>query len=109
MSTDCLLVYVTLPDRETARVFGETLVRERLAACANILDGASSVYWWNGALETAMESICLLKTTRARFPEFLDRAKAIHPYEVPCVAAWPLESGNNDFFDWIRAETLAPQ
>jgi len=108
MTTDCLLVYVTLPDRETARSFSDTLVRERLAACANILDGASSVYWWNDALETATESICLLKTTRARFPELLDRAREIHPYEVPCIVAWPLERGNNDFFDWIRTETTPP-
>ena len=105
MDTGCLLVYVTMPDAESARAFCESLVRERLAACANILDGARSVYWWRETLETATETICLFKTTRERFPAFQERAKAIHPYEVPCIVAWPLEEGNKDFFTWIGTET----
>ena len=100
-----LLVYVTMPDAASARAFGETLVRERLAACANILDGMASIYWWRDTLETATETVCLFKTTRERFPAFEKRAKALHPYEVPCIVAWPLEWGNKDFFDWIGAET----
>ena len=105
---DCLLVYVTVPDMAVARAFSETLVRERLAACANILNGATSVYWWRDELETATEAVCLFKTTRERFPAFMERAKALHPYEVPCIAAWPLERGNAEFLGWIRAETALP-
>ena len=107
MSAECLLVYVTMPDGESAKTFSETLVRERFAACANILDGARSVYWWRDTLETATESICLFKTTREHFPAFLEKAKSIHPYEVPCIVAWPLEAGNNDFLNWIAAETAS--
>ncbi|SBW10314.1 Divalent-cation tolerance protein CutA [uncultured delta proteobacterium] len=105
MDTECLLVYVTMPDKDSARTFSETLVRERFAACVNILDGAESIYWWQGALETATEAVCLFKTTRGRFPAFLEKAKALHPYDVPCIVAWPLERGNADFLDWIGAET----
>ena len=102
---DRLLVYVTMPDSASAQAFCETLVRERLAACANILDGAKSVYWWRDALETATETVCLFKTARERFPAFLERAKALHPYDVPCIVAWPLEQGNQNFLDWIGVET----
>ncbi len=106
MDTGCLLVYVTMPDTPSARVFCETLVRERFAACANILGGAESVYWWQGNLETAAETVCLFKTSRERFPAFLEKAKALHPYDVPCIVAWPLEAGNGDFLDWIGTETI---
>lgn len=105
MQTDRLLVYVTMPDAESAQTFCKTLVRERYAACANILSGAHSVYWWRNELETATETICLFKTTRERFPVFMERAKELHPYDVPCIVAWPLEQGNKDFLDWIGAET----
>lgn len=105
MDTGCLLVYITMPDGDAARVFCKTLVRERLAACANILGGAESFYWWRGELETAAETVCLFKTTRERFPAFLEKAKALHPYDVPCIVAWPLEAGNGDFYDWIGAES----
>ena len=102
---DCLLAYVTMPDKAAAREFCETLVRERLAACANILDGADSVYWWRDTLETARECVCIFKTTRRRYPAFEARALETHPYETPCIVAWPLERGLGDFLNWIRAET----
>lgn len=105
MPTDCLLVYVTMPDKTAAHAFSEALVGGRFAACANILDGARSIYWWQGALETATETVCLFKTTRERFPAFMERARELHPYEVPCIVAWPLERGNTEFFDWIKTET----
>ncbi len=105
MDTGCLLVYITMPDAPTARAFCETLVAGRFAACANILGGAHSVYWWQGVMETASETVCLFKTTTTRFPAFLEKAKALHPYETPCIVAWPLKEGNSDFLAWINAET----
>ena len=108
MPTGGMSVYVTMPDGKTGQTFCETLVRERLAACANILDGARSVYWWQGNLESATETVCLFKTTRALYPSFQERAKALHPYETPCIVAWPLEAGNKNFLDWIGAETASP-
>ena len=105
MKTGCLLVYVIMPDKDSAEAFGKSLVRERLAACVNILSGATSIYWWQTALETAEETVCLFKTTRERFPAFEARARALHPYDVPCIVAWPLEQGNKEFFDWVHAET----
>ena len=103
--SDCLLAYVTMPDRESAGTFCETLVRERLAACANIVDRVSSIYWWQGELENEEECACLFKTTRERFPAFKARAMETHPYDVPCIVAWPLAAGNDAFFNWIRSET----
>lgn len=101
----CLLVYVTMPDRESAETYCNAIVGERLAACANILGPVSSVYWWGGALESSEECACVFKTTRERFPAFYAKAEKEHPYETPCIVAWPLERGNPAFFDWIRAET----
>ena len=101
----CLAAYVTMPDKDSALVYCETLVRERLAACVNIMDHASSVYWWQDAVQRAQECVCFFKTTDEQFPQFLARAKELHPYEVPCIVAWPLEAGNPDFFNWIKAET----
>lgn len=101
----CLFVYITMPDKASAVAYCETLVQERLAACANILDRAASVYWWQGALEKSDECVCVLKTTRARYPAFFARAMETHPYETPCIVVWPLETGNSDFLTWIHTET----
>ncbi len=102
---DCLLIYMTAPDNKSAVCWCETLVAERLAACANILDGVSSIYWWQGAVEKTAETVCILKTTRGRFAAFTARAQELHSYETPCIVALPLTDGLPDFLDWIRAET----
>ena len=51
---------------------GRMVVEERLAACANVLDGMTSLYWWQGALERADEAVLILKT-RAELVERLKR------------------------------------
>lgn len=103
--TDCLLVYITVPDREEAETVCRTLVRERLAACANISGAIDSIYWWQGEMESAGEVLCVLKTTRTRFPELALRARELHSYDTPCIVALPLEAGDDAYFDWIRNET----
>ena len=46
-----LFVYVTCKDRAEALNVGKALVEARLAACANIIDGMDSIYWWQGELQ----------------------------------------------------------
>lgn len=103
--TAILAVYITMPAVATAEEFGTTLVRERLAACVTMLHGATSTYWWEGEVQTATECVCFFKTTAERFPAFLQRARELHPYVVPCIVAWPLTAGNPDYCNWVRTET----
>ena len=100
-----LLVYITAPDMECARSLGQTLVRERLAACANLIDGMESCYWWQDKIESARECVCLCKTTEAAYPALELRAKELHPYDTPCIVALPLSHGNKAFLQWIEKET----
>jgi len=105
MDTDCYVVYITAPGREEAVRLCRGLVEERLAACANIMDNAHSLYWWQGSLESAQESVCILKTSRGRLDALIARAKELHGYTTPCIAAWPIAAGHEDFLAWIRAES----
>ena len=97
--------YVTAGSREEALAIGRTVVEERLAACANVLDGMSSIYWWQGAVEEGSEVVIIAKTTAGRVGTIIDRVKALHSYSVPCVVALPIESGNPAFMQWIADET----
>lgn len=100
-----LLVYTTLPDTQTALAIGEALVRERLAACVNVLPGMKSVYAWKGAIERGQEVVAILKT-RERLAEPLSAAlKARHPYETPIILHLPVSGADPDTVAWILAET----
>ena len=105
MNDPCLFVYITVPNAAEAEGLCGALVRERLAACANILEGVRSMYWWQGSLEKAEECVCILKTTGSRFDALRDRALQLHSYTTPCIVALPIADGNPDFLTWIRAES----
>jgi periplasmic divalent cation tolerance protein len=96
-----LVCLITCSSKEEALRIAQTLVREHLAACVNLLHGLHSIYWWKGTVEEAEESLLLVKTTRERLPALVDRVRALHSYTVPEVVALPIEGGNPDYLAWL--------
>ena len=99
------VVLMTAPDAETARALVTQLVGERHAACGNILPGVTSVYWWEGAVQSETETVVVLKTARAQTPALLARAKEIHPYDVPELIALPVRAGSLPYLEWVERES----
>lgn len=99
-------VYMTMESPDQARRIGRALVEERLAACVNLIDGMTSLYWWQGKLEEGRETVAIAKTRADLVPRLTERVKALHSYQVPCVVSLPIESGNAAFLEWIAAETV---
>lgn len=98
-------VYVTAASPEEARKIGRALVEERLAACVNILDKMSSLYWWEGKIDEGREAVLIAKTRSDLVAAVTDRVKALHSYTCPCVVSLPITQGNPDFLAWIERET----
>lgn len=102
--TNCL-VYMTAASKEDAQAIGTALVEQRLAACANVIDGMISVYRWEGKVQYAAEAVLIAKTREELVPALTEKVKALHSYTCPCVVALPITGGNRAFLDWIAAET----
>lgn len=100
-------VYVTFASEEQARSIAETLVNERLAACANIFPPHHSIYRWEGKVEQARETAALFKTTETAFESLKNRIIALHSYDCPCIVAWEIEAGPKAFLDWIVSKTVS--
>jgi len=100
--TDVRVVLVSGPDRETMRALCRALVEERLVACANLVDGATSVYRWEGSIEETGECLAILKTTEPRLAALEARVLALHPYEVPELVILPVSGGSASYLDWVR-------
>ena len=77
------IVLTTAPDEGQARSLARGLVEERLAACCNLLPGATSVYRWEGAVEEASEVLMVVKTSAARLAQLRSALLARHPYDTP--------------------------
>lgn len=103
--TDTVMIYVTAAQSEQAMALGRALVEARLVACANVLGGVNSVYWWDGAVQEGQEAVLIAKTRSDLVDAVIAKVKAIHTYSCPCVVALPILGGNPDFLDWISAET----
>lgn len=101
MPTSYCLVLCTCPEGETAESLARILIEERLAACVNVLPGLTSVYTWQGNLETSRESLLMIKTEQSRYAELELRLRQRHPYQVPEIVALPIEHGLPDYLQWI--------
>jgi len=101
-----VMAYVTVPDRAVAHRIARAVLEKRLAACANLAP-IESFYWWQGEIENAGEVLLILKTRRALVPRLTEAIRAEHPYEVPCIVTYPMESGLDVYLGWIAEETRA--
>ncbi len=102
------LVFSMFPDAEQAKGIARVLVSERLAACANVLPGATSIYSWQGEQHESAETLVLFKTRRERYPALEERLKTLHPYEVPEIVATDLSAGLPAYLQWV-AEGVGPR
>ena len=103
--TDVVSVYVTFPADFAAEDAITTLVREKLAACGNLMTGVTSIYSWEGAIERDTETAAILKTTADRMDALVARLREIHPYDTPCIVGWPVIGGFSPYLEWVRTET----
>jgi periplasmic divalent cation tolerance protein len=97
------IVLTTAAHPEEAVRMGRTLVEERLAACATLIPAAQSIYHWQGRIETAQETLLLLKTEANRLAALERRLNEIHSYETPEFLVLAVESGSHPYLEWLRA------
>ena len=102
--SDYIVVLVTAPEKEASGL-ARALVEERLVACANLLPGLRSVYWWKGKIEDEPEVLCIMKTRSALFEALRNRVRELQSYEVPEIIALPILAGNEPYLDWIAENT----
>ncbi len=98
-------IYITAASQDEALTIGRAVVEARLAACANVFPGITSVYWWDGSPQEDSEAALILKTRQDLVDQVVAKVKELHSYECPCVVALPIAGGNKDFLDWISKET----
>jgi periplasmic divalent cation tolerance protein len=95
------VVFVTAPDLKIARKLAKRALKARLAACANIITGMESHYWWQGKIESGKEVLMIFKTTRANLEELQALVKAKHPYDTPEFLVLPVVGGSAKYLRWI--------
>ena len=104
---DTRFIYTTWPNAESAANAAREIVGLRHAACANILPGALSFFWWEGEVQGEPEIIVIFKTSLPRMKELRDAIEERHPYDTPSIVALDIDElrSNREFIEWIKKET----
>ncbi|WP_345650444.1 divalent-cation tolerance protein CutA [Streptomyces tremellae] len=103
--SDCITVLTTTDSAEKAQDLAATAVGAKVAACAQIDGPITSVYRWEGAVQTDQEWRVLYKTTAGRFAALEAQIRGVHDYDTPEIIATPITDGGDDYLSWIRDET----
>lgn len=104
-ASNARFVYITAGNVDEALGIGKALVEARLAACANVFEGMRSVFRWVNQVQTEQEAVLVLKTRVDLINAVTNKVKELHSYDCPCVVAFPITGGNQEFLDWIDTET----
>jgi periplasmic divalent cation tolerance protein len=100
-----ILILVTASSGEEAHRIADKLLAEHKAACVNIVPGVSSFFWWKGKVDSAKETLLLIKSRQSLLDDVIKLVKANHSYEMPEIIALPITGGNPDYLKWIEKET----
>ena len=99
-----IVLLITTSGSEEAHKIAEALLNQRNVACVNIVPKVSSLFWWQDKLDSAEESLLIIKTKASQLDEIVRLVKELHSYEVPEIIALPIIGGNQDYLDWISKE-----
>ncbi|HLY42480.1 MAG TPA: divalent-cation tolerance protein CutA [Terracidiphilus sp.] len=102
-SASARIVLTTVTDADEAGRIARALVEERLAACATLFPSAQSIYRWQGEVESAAETLLLIKTESEQLAALELRLKALHSYQTPEFLVLPIESGSRDYLGWLHS------
>jgi periplasmic divalent cation tolerance protein len=99
-----IVVLVTANNTEEAQQIASALLEKRQAACVNIVPKVDSHFWWEGKLDTAAESLLIIKSRAARLEDIIRLVKEVHSNTVPEIIALPVIGGSPDYLEWLDKE-----
>ncbi|MCP1198994.1 divalent-cation tolerance protein CutA [Notoacmeibacter sp. MSK16QG-6] len=100
-------VHVTTHSRDTALKLAQEVLAERLAACANIIDDVTSLYWWEGQIAHEKESLVIFRTSAARADALTGFIAEQHDYDLPAIIRHEPVTPTPEYSDWVEEETKA--
>jgi periplasmic divalent cation tolerance protein len=98
-----IVVLVTAKNKKEAQKISAGLIKAKLAACVNIVDKVSSIFFWAGKIDQAKESLLVIKSKKEKLTKIIKLVKSLHSYDVPEIIALPIIAGDKPYLRWIDA------
>jgi periplasmic divalent cation tolerance protein len=104
--TDYVMVFITVKSEKEGEKITSALLKEKLAACVNMIGGMKSFFRWKGQITFEDEILLIAKTKDVLFENLKKRVLELHSYEVPEIIAISILAGSEKYLDWIKKETI---
>ena len=98
---DRIIVLITAGSEEEAHKIAKLVVNQKKAACVNIVPRVDSLFRWKGKIDSAHESLLLVKTRASLLSEIVSLVKQAHSYDVPEIIALPIVGGSEEYLKWL--------
>lgn len=95
------VAYVTVPSVDVGKTIGHGLVKNKLAACVNVIPQVTSIYEWEGKINEDSEALLMIKTRTTQVDKLTEFVRTNHPYSVCEVISLPIKNGNPPYLKWI--------
>jgi periplasmic divalent cation tolerance protein len=96
-----LVVLTTAPNSDEADRLAHEIVEKKLAACVQVLPSMTSVYFWEGKIQTESEHLLLIKTLEEKFDALSEFIRTHHSYDVPEIVAIEAKKVSEDYLNWM--------
>jgi len=100
-----IVIFITCANKKEAGRIATALVKSRLVACVNVLGNIESIFWWQGKVDKAKETLLIIKTKKPLLGKLIKKVKSLHSYTVPEIIALPIIAGSKEYLKWINEST----
>jgi len=106
MDREYQICIITANNETISSKIAQELVEKKLAACVNIITSVKSIYWWQDKIEKAEEIMLIAKTRKNLAKDIIQTVKELHSYTTAEIIFFDIADGNEEYLDWIGANTL---
>ncbi len=99
----CIQISTTTDSIESARKLASILLKEKKAACIQIIPNVESHYKWKNKLEVTSEFLLLIKTFSNQEEYVVEIIRSIHPYSTPEIISNGIDILDKPYGEWLKS------
>ena len=103
-----IIIYTTTGLKSDAKSIANHLIKNKLAACVNIISNIESVYEWQSDIQYESEHLLMIKTTENQVDQINKFFTSNHPYDLAELITVDITGGSAAYLQWIK-DSLTPR
>ena len=96
-------LYLTCDNKDEAKTIANSLLQNRLIACAKFID-IDCMYWWEGEIVDGIEVLVIMESRSDLFDKIEQEVTKLHSYETFVLESVPVDDISSHAAKWLSSE-----